>query len=96
MIKQYMAAMGVKEAQYQNGDFDVNSPIDGSVIGSITLDSVDEVNTKIANAKKAFKEWRVVPAPRRGELVRLLGELLREHKEDFGMLVSFEAGKIKE
>ena len=38
MIKQYMSAMGVKEAQYQNGDFDVNSPIDGSVIGSITLD----------------------------------------------------------
>ncbi len=96
MIKQYMAAMGVEEVQYQNGDFDVNSPIDGSVIGSITLDSVDEVNTKIANAKKAFKEWRVVPAPRRGELVRLLGEVLREHKEDLGMLVSFEAGKIKE
>ena len=37
MIKQYMAAMGVKEAQYQNGDFEVTSPIDGSVIGSICL-----------------------------------------------------------
>ncbi|MBF4488681.1 aldehyde dehydrogenase family protein [Psychrobacter sp. N25K4-3-2] len=96
MIKQYMSAMGVKEEQYQHGDFEVNTPIDGTVIGKITLDSVDEVNKKIQNAQAAFKEWRVVPAPKRGELIRLLGEVLREHKEDLGMLVSFEAGKIKQ
>lgn len=96
MIKQYMTAMGVKEEQYLNGNFEVYSPIDGSVIGKITMDSVDDVDSKVANAKKAFKEWRNVPAPRRGELVRLLGEVLREHKDDLGMLVSYEAGKIKE
>ena len=96
MIKQYMSAMGVEEARYQNGNFNVNTPIDGSVIGKVTLDKVTDVNTKIQNAKKTFQEWRVVPAPKRGELVRLLGEVLREHKEDLGTLVSLEAGKIKE
>lgn len=96
MIKQYMSAIGVKEEQYQNGDFEVNSPIDGAVIGKINLDTVDSVNAKIKNAKVAFQEWRTVPAPKRGELIRLLSEELRAHKEDLGALVSFEAGKIKE
>ena len=96
MIKQYMSAMGVEETRYQNGDFDVTTPIDGSVIGKVTLDKVADVDTKIQNAKKAFQQWRVVPAPKRGELIRLLGEVLREHKEDLGTLVSIEAGKIKE
>ncbi|MGP4848819.1 aldehyde dehydrogenase family protein, partial [Marinobacter sp. 1Y8] len=96
MIKQYMSAMGVQEEHYQNGDFEINTPIDGTVIGKVTLDSVAEVNTKIQNAKTAFQAWRTVPAPKRGELIRLLGEVLREHKEDLGFLVSLEAGKIKE
>ena len=96
MIKQYMSAMGVKEEQYSNGDFEVYTPIDGAVIGKVTLDTVADVDTKIKNAKQSFHEWRTVPAPKRGELVRLLGEVLREHKEDLGILVSFEAGKIKE
>lgn len=96
MIKQYMSAMGVEEARYQNGDFNVTTPIDGSVIGKVTLDKVSDVNTKIQNAKQVFQQWRVVPAPKRGELIRLLGEVLREHKEDLGTLVSIEAGKIKE
>ena len=96
MIKQYMSAMGVQEEHYQNGDFEINTPIDGTVIGKITLDSIAEVNTKIQNAKTAFQAWRTVPAPKRGELIRLLGEVLREHKEDLGFLVSLEAGKIKE
>ena len=47
-----------------------------------------------ANAKTAFKAWRIVPAPRRGELIRLLGEELRAAKADLGALVSWEAGKI--
>ena len=96
MIKQYMSAMGVEETRYQNGNFNVTTPIDGSVIGKVTLDKVADVNTKIQNAKQAFQQWRVVPAPKRGELIRLLGEVLREHKEDLGTLVSIEAGKIKE
>ncbi|WP_133105393.1 L-piperidine-6-carboxylate dehydrogenase [Psychrobacter sp. S4(2024)] len=96
MIKQYMSAMGVDESQYQAGDFAVHSPIDGEVIGKVALHQVSDVDTQIQDAKKAFKEWRTVPAPKRGELVRILGEVLREHKEDLGALVSLEAGKIKE
>ena len=96
MIKQYMSAMGVEESLYQNGNFEVKTPIDGSVIGKVTLHQVSDVETQVSNAKKAFKEWRTVPAPKRGELIRLLGEVLREHKEDLGALVSYEAGKIKE
>lgn len=96
MIKQYMSAMGVEESLYQNGNFEVKTPIDGSVIGKVTLHQVSDVETQVLNAKKAFKEWRTLPAPKRGELIRLLGEVLREHKEDLGALVSYEAGKIKE
>ena len=96
MIKQYMSAMGVQDEQYQRGDFAINSPIDGTIIGQVNLDTLASVDTKIKNAKTAFLAWRTVPAPRRGELVRLLGETLREHKEDLGALVSLEVGKIKE
>lgn len=72
----------------------VKSPIDGSVIGSIEKDSPSSTDTKIAKAQAAFQAWRVIPAPRRGELVRRLGELLRRHKSDLATLVSAEAGKI--
>lgn len=96
MIKQYMSAMGVEESLYQNGNFEVKTPIDGSVIGKVTLHQVSDVETQVSNAKKAFKEWRTVPAPKRGELIRLLGEVLREYKQELGALVSYEAGKIKE
>ncbi|WP_299078387.1 aldehyde dehydrogenase family protein [uncultured Paraglaciecola sp.] len=96
MIKKYMSAMGVREEQYQNGDFIVQSPINGSLIGKVSLDSIDSIENKVGNAKAAFQAWRTVPAPKRGELIRLLGETLREHKENLGALVSLEAGKIKE
>lgn len=96
MIENYMQALGVEKEQYQQGDYAVRSPIDGNEIGNIKLDSVLDVDGKVKNAVTAFKAWRQVPAPRRGELVRLLGEVLREHKEDLGALVSLEAGKIKE
>ena len=54
----------------------------------------DEVASVVGQAQQAFEAWRTVPAPVRGELVRELGQLLREHKEDLGALVSIEAGKI--
>lgn len=53
-----------------------------------------ETTARIDQAQSAFEAWRSVPAPRRGELVRLFGEVLREHKADLGELVSIEAGKI--
>ncbi|WAX70481.1 aldehyde dehydrogenase family protein [Gallibacterium anatis] len=96
MIKTYMQAMSVDEQQYQQGNYKVRSPITGEQIGAINLDGKDAVDVKVKNAVAAFKAWRQVPAPRRGELVRIFGEILREHKENLGALVSWEAGKIKQ
>jgi aldehyde dehydrogenase (NAD+) len=77
-----------------SGALEVHSPIDGALLGSVTMDTADELEHKIANAKQAFLEWRSVPAPRRGELVRLFGEELRENKEALGALVTLESGKL--
>ncbi|MBC8063271.1 MAG: aldehyde dehydrogenase family protein, partial [Chlorobia bacterium] len=74
----------------------VTTPIDGSVIANLRMDSKAEVDLKIARSVKAFEAWRDVPAPRRGELVRLLGQKLRERKEDLAKLVTIECGKILE
>ncbi|MFN7221614.1 MAG: aldehyde dehydrogenase family protein, partial [Burkholderiales bacterium] len=70
------------------------SPIDGAVITTLKADTRDEVRAKIGAAHDAFVVWRNVPAPKRGELVRLLGEELRANKEALGKLVTIEAGKI--
>ena len=70
------------------------SPIDGSVIGSVAEASASDVDAACAAAQAAFLAWRTVPAPRRGELVRLLGEELRAAKEPLARLVTLEAGKI--
>ena len=76
------------------GDHIVRSPIDGGEIGRVSYDDAGSVATKVAAAAEAFRYWREVPAPRRGELVRLLGEELRAHKDALGRLVTLEAGKI--
>jgi aldehyde dehydrogenase (NAD+) len=73
------------------GDLASHSPIDGTEIGRVTAGDPDRA---CANAAKAFLKWREVPAPRRGELVRLLGEQLREAKTDLAAMVTLEAGKI--
>ncbi|MBT3549516.1 MAG: aldehyde dehydrogenase family protein [Rhodospirillaceae bacterium] len=80
--------------QPENGEIKVFSPIDGTEIGRIGYDRDAVVNAKIALAAEAFQAWRLVPAPKRGELVRLLGEELRAAKEPLGRLVSLECGKI--
>ena len=67
------------------------SPIDGSPIGRVTPGDTDRA---AARATEAFQRWRTVPAPRRGELVRLLGERLREAKPLLAKLVTLESGKI--
>lgn len=66
----------------------------GKEIGKLTEHTVSETKAAIEEAHKAFLEWRVVPAPKRGELVRLLGEELRAAKTALGRLVSIEVGKI--
>jgi aldehyde dehydrogenase (NAD+) len=72
----------------------VRSPIDGSEIGRAPVTALTEMPQIIARSKAAFESWRQVPAPRRGELVRLLGEELRRDKETLAALVTAEAGKI--
>jgi len=76
------------------GDRVVRSPIDGAEIGGVAFDTPAEIEKKIAASVQAFQAWRVVPAPRRGELVRLFGEELRASKSVLGQLVTLEAGKI--
>ena len=76
------------------GDLVARSPIDGSEIGRLRTTSPREVAAAAKVAHDAFQHWRTVPAPRRGELVRLLGEELRSHKDALAALVTIEAGKI--
>ena len=83
--------LGVEAA---SGDYAVHSPVDGAEIGRVAFDDAGAIQRKIAQSVEAFRAWREVPAPRRGELVRLLGEELRASKEALGRLVSLEAGKI--
>ena len=71
-----------------------HSPIDGLPIGSVAEANASDVDNACARAQAAFRAWRDVPAPRRGELVRLLGEELRAAKEPLARLVTIEAGKI--
>jgi len=77
------------------GDIAVRSPIDGSEIGRVSWQSAADVKAAVGRAVAAFETWRAAPAPRRGELVRLLGDELRQAKDDLGLLVSIEAGKIR-
>ena len=76
------------------GDLVGRSPIDGQPIGSVPSASIAQVEAACVQAHEAFLGWRTVPAPRRGELVRLLGEELRAAKEPLARLVTLEAGKI--
>lgn len=78
----------------KSGDRAVFTPIDGSIIGSVRDDDEATASHKIAQAEASFAVWRMVPAPKRGELIRLLGEELRRHKEALGQLVTLESGKI--
>ncbi|MDQ8757891.1 aldehyde dehydrogenase family protein [Sphingosinicella sp. LHD-64] len=76
------------------GDLESRSPIDGQAIGRVASASPDEVAAAIGRAQTAFLRWRLVPAPRRGDLVRLFGEVLREEKQALGRLVTLECGKV--
>src|SRR5579871_6206444 len=69
------------------------SPVDGKLIGSVGTTSKQDYETVIAKAQSAFVEWRLWPAPKRGEVVRQIGEALRKNKESLGRLVSYEMGK---
>lgn len=88
------AALGLTADDVEGGNLKVHSPIDGAEIANVRMDTVAETEAKIAKSVEAFKAWRKVTAPRRGELVRILGNILRDKKEALGSLVALECGKI--
>jgi aldehyde dehydrogenase (NAD+) len=69
------------------------SPVDGKKIGSVVAADKNAYETVITKAEEAFKTWRLMPAPKRGEIVRQVGDALRTYKEPLGKLVSYEMGK---
>ena len=89
-----LKVLGVPRAAYAGGAFPVTTPISGEVIGRVDHLGPREVDSTIEVAHAAFLEWRDVPAPKRGELVRLFGEELRANKAALGQLVTIENGKI--
>jgi aldehyde dehydrogenase (NAD+) len=74
-------------------DISSTSPVDGTTIGSTGVCSAQDYQAAISAATQASLEWRNIPAPQRGEVVRLYGEALRQHKDALGALVSYEMGK---
>jgi aldehyde dehydrogenase (NAD+) len=89
-----LAAAGLTKADLTGGTLLVRSPIDGAELARVHETPAGDMPVIIARAQTAFRQWREVPAPRRGELVRLLGEELRAAKAALGALVTLEVGKI--
>jgi len=86
--------MGVDPGTVTGGSLAVRTPITGEEIARVDRSSAADVDGAIGRAATAFEQWRDVPAPRRGELVRLLGDELRREKDALGALVTLEVGKI--
>ena len=103
MNKDFIQQLGLKEqnsgtstglVSTNSGSYiDSYSPVDGAFIGSVSTSTREEYEALIAKAQEAFKAWRLIPAPKRGEIVRQYGEALREKKDALGKLVSYEMGK---
>jgi aldehyde dehydrogenase (NAD+) len=94
MRHEVLERAGLAREDLTGGALAVSSPIDGEEIARVRETPAGEVEAAIARARSAFHAWRDVPAPRRGELVRLLGEELRAAKEALAAVVTLEAGKI--
>ena len=103
-ISKVLSALGIKEmnpgtftgSKWINGggkQLDSYSPVDGKLIASTDSTSAETFEQVIQTAQSAFEEWRLVPAPKRGEVVRQIGDELRKNKENLGALVSYEMGK---
>ncbi len=93
-IKKIFSELGL--TALNKGDIKSYSPIDGSLIGSVQSDSKESYNKKIKASVDAFKILQDIPAPKRGELMRIFGDELRKVKEPLGKLVTIECGKIYE
>ena len=93
-VHELLSRLGVPEKRYSQGELIVRTPITGQVIARVATTTEPAARAAIAAAHEAFLEWRNVPAPRRGELVRVLGEELRAEIETLGRLVTIETGKL--
>ena len=89
-----LTQLGVSASAYTSGSLTAHTPITGEELARIPTTSPEAAASALIAAHKAFEAWRNVPAPKRGELVRLLGEELRANLEPLGRLVTLEAGKI--
>lgn len=90
----YGSSTGLKwNSTKSEGKLDIHSPVDGKFIASVYQASKEDYDKVVATAHKAFLEWRNVPAPKRGEVVRQIGDKLRKYKDPLGHLVSYEMGK---
>ncbi len=102
-IKEALQQLGVKDINdgtstgsnnFSNGDIiESYSPVDGKLIAKVKATTKEDYENVMRAATSAFKTWRVMPAPQRGEIVRQFGDKLREKKEALGKLVSYEMGK---
>ena len=93
-VAKILRSLGVSDSDSSGGSLAVRSPIDGSQLAAVREASNEEATAAVGGAEEAFLAWRDVPAPRRGELVRRLGEELRENKATLARLITFETGKI--
>ena len=78
-----------------SGKIESRNPANGEIIGSVYQCSIDDYNEIVNKSLESYKEWRTVPAPERGQLIREMGNALRDYKDPLGSLVSMEMGKIK-
>jgi len=102
-IDKALRQLGVKDVNegtstgskwFSHGDLiESYSPVDGHLIGKVKTSTKEDYEKAMKAATEAFKTWRLVPAPKRGEIVRQMSEELRKHKEALGKLVSYEMGK---
>ncbi len=93
-LKVLLKSLDLDAGSLEAGDLAVHSPIDGRAIARVKTHSPAQVRAAVGKAQQAFAVWRDVPAPKRGELIRLLGEELRAAKDQLGELVTVENGKI--
>jgi aldehyde dehydrogenase (NAD+) len=87
------SSTGLKSSADSGQYIDSYSPVNGGLIGSVSVTSRKEYDKIIRTSQNAFKKWRSIPAPRRGEIVRQYGDVLRKNKDALGKLVSYEMGK---
>ena len=88
--------LGVNINSYHGSDINVYSPIDGSFMSGLAADTKESVNKKIELSLAAFKKWKNLPAPKRGQLIKIFGNEVRKNKELLGRLITLECGKALE